>query len=113
MLLHPGLGCSRVTEVQNLGSISSQGTKSPCRTVTFAKASLPAAGKSQSLPCAELHTTDPTINTAINKHHIFTEKWENMKAAAMTQNNLETEDNNGGTTEATITKKRDSVQGIN
>lgn len=35
-----------------------------------------------------------------------------MKAAAMTQNNLETEDKNGSATETTITNKKGSVQGV-
>jgi len=82
-------------------------------TVTFAKASVPGLGKLKSLPCAELNTMDPTINISIDKQHIFRQKWRNIKAEAMTQNDLETEGKNGGTTETTTTKKRGSVQGVN
>lgn len=67
--------------------------------------SVPVLGNLKSLPCEELNTMDPTINTATNKEHIFTEKWKNMNVSAMTQDNLETEDKNGGTTETTITNK--------
>lgn len=108
-LLHPGLVCNRDTEVQNLRSISSQGTKSPWRTVTFAKASVPGLDESKFLPCAELNTTDRIINS--DKQYNFREKWKNLKAAAMTQNNLVNEDKNAGTREIII-KKRASVQGV-
>lgn len=79
-------------------------------TATFAKASVPGLGKSKFLPCAEMNTTDHIINT--DKQYIFREKWKNTKAAAMTQNNLVTEDKNAGTRKITIIKKGRSVQGV-
>lgn len=67
--------------------------------------SVPVPGKLKSLPCEELNITDPTIKTAKQIKSTSSEKSGKISVTAMIQNNLETEDKNGGTAETTITNK--------